>query len=373
MEHWPTRRIVLLTLTVGIVLYLVYYVPGVIGHFLGRIWDVLVILTAAAAVAILLGPAVRAIASLPLPLSARPRRVLSGLIVYAALVWALWVGASYTSAQLIAESQHIAELSRQWLTQTPTNVQQWLSDHARDLPPDLVTGATSLVTAWTTSLLGYQFDFARGALGRGWYIVELFVVPVLAFYFLVDGSALRASLNEYVPPRFRDLVGRAVDDIGAMLHGFVRAQAVICVVYGLVVGVALSLLGVRMYLSLAVIAALFRMAPVVGPWVAGILCVGVPLLQEGSHTGLVFLAIYAALVIIDGKLLTPVLLAGGALLHPVTAILSLLIGYEFLGVVGLLLAVPVAGAIRVAMLYYREFARELQGSPDIPEEGIATP
>jgi predicted PurR-regulated permease PerM len=360
MEHWPTRRVVLLALTVGIVLYLVYYVPGAIAHFVGRIWDVVVIFIAATALAVLLGPPVSALARLRLPLPGRPRRVFAALAVYAALLWAGWVMASYTSAQLIAEGQHITQLSRDWIAQSPTHLQKWLASHAEELPPGLVTSATSMVTDWTQSLLQYQFDFARGALLRGWYLVELFIVPVLAFYFLVDGAALRSSAVEFVPERFRRLTSSALDDIAQMLHGFVRAQAFICLVYGLVVGVALYLLGVRMYLSLAVIAALFRLAPVVGPWVAGVLCVGVPLLQEGSHTGLVVLGIYALLVILDGKLLTPVLLAGGALLHPVTAILSLLLGFEFLGVLGLLIAVPVAGVIRIVILYYRRFAGELQ-------------
>jgi predicted PurR-regulated permease PerM len=368
MEHWPTRRIVVLTLTVGAALYLVYYVPGAIAHFVGRIWDVVIILIAATALAVLLAPPVNALARPRLPLQQRTRRAIAALAVYAALVWAAWVMASYTSAQLIVEGQHIAQIGRDWLAESPTRLQGWLASHAEELPPGLVSSATGMLTAWTRSLLEYQFDFAKGALLRGWYLVELFIAPVLAFYFLVDGGTLRASALEFVPGRFRGLASSALDDVARMLQSFVRAQALICLLYGLVVGVSLWLLGVRMYLSLAVIAALFRLAPVVGPWVAGVLCVGVPFLQEGSHTGLIVLALYALLVVVDGKLLTPILLAGGALLHPVTAILSLLLGFEFLGVLGLLVAVPAAGVIRIVILYYRRFAEELQADPGPPSQ-----
>ena len=74
------------------------------------------------------------------------------------------------------------------------------------------------------------------------------------------------------------------------------------------------------------------MAPVVGPLVAGVPCVGVPLIQNGPTTATVVLVVYAMLIAIDGKLLTPVFLAGSATLHPVVVIISLLLGYEFLGV-----------------------------------------
>ncbi|MEN6347137.1 MAG: AI-2E family transporter [Armatimonadia bacterium] len=370
MEQWTTRRVALLTLTVGIVLYLVYYVPGAVAHFVDRVWDVVVILILATALAVLLSPAVGFLCRVRLPLPARLQRVAATLLAMVGCVALLWLVVSLMATQLFHETEGILQVSKTWLAQAPTQLQMWLDAHSADFPPEVVSRVAGAATQMTQSLLQYQFGFAKGALLRGWYIVELLIVPVLAFYFLIDGDALRNGTIASAPKRYRQFVRDALSDVSAVLHSYVRAQVLLCGGVAVAVGLILKLCGVSTYLSLAVLAGVLRMAPIVGPIVGGVFCVGLPLIQNGVHTGLVVLLCYWLLFVVDGKLLTPILLAGSAMLHPVLVIISLLLGYEFFGVLGLLVAVPAAGILRALYLRYRQaFVDTTDDADAIPTQG----
>lgn len=358
LDRWPTRRIVAVTLTVGIVLYLVYNVPGAVAYVFGRIFDVVVIVILSVALAVLLAPPVDLLCRVRLPLPERTKRMVATVVVLALLVWVIWALGSLTAAQLLHEFQRLVAITKDWLVTAPITVQRWLDAYQGQVPPELISRATDAVAQWTQGMLQYQFGFAKGALLRGWYVVELLVIPVLAFYFLTDAGVLRAGALAMTPARYRAFVAAVLADAGVLLHSYVQAQVLLCIIKAVLVGALLYFAGVNMYLTLGFISGLFRMAPVVGPLVAGVPCVGVALVQKGTTTGLIVLVGYALLIGVDGKLITPLLLAEGAKLHPVFAILSLLLGYEFLGILGLLIAVPAAGIIRAVYLRYQEMLAE---------------
>ncbi len=366
MEQWSTRRLVLFTLTVGTVLYLVFYVPGAVAYFVGRVWDLVIILVFAAALTVLLTPPVELLCRLKLPLPDRAKRMIATLLVLAVLVGVTWLLLSLTATQLLHEVHRIVAIGKTWLARVPGQMQQWLTAQTEQAPPEVVAKATDTVAQWTQTLLQYQFDFAKSALLRGWYLVELLVVPILAFYFVVDAEVLRRGCLLFSPARYRAFASAVADDVGVMLNAYVRAQVALCLTIGIVVGIILYLNGVSMYLTLAIIAGVCRMAPVVGPIIAAVPCVGVPLLQNGPHTGLVVLACYCVLIFLDGKLLSPILLGSSATLHPVVIILSLLLGYEFMGVLGLLVAVPVAGIVRATYARYRLTFGDPDNDPGAP-------
>jgi predicted PurR-regulated permease PerM len=372
MNQWPTRRLVGVTLTVGTVLYLIYYVPGAIAYVFGRVWNITVVLIIATALAVLVSPLVRLLCRARVRLPERGKRMIATLLVLALVLWLGWLVASATASQLAHEVQGLLIMSRLWLTQAPTQVRDWLAAHSEDFPPVVVTQATEAVAQATQNLLKFQFGFAKGALLGGWVAVETFVVPLLAFYFLTDGRALRDGFLSLLPRRFLPFVTAVLDDVVVLLNSYVRALVLICLIDALVVGLGLYACGVSMYLILAVIVGALRLAPIVGPIVAGVPVVGVTMLQNGPHTGMVVLVCYLVLFLLDGKFLTPILLAGGTTLHPVTVIVSLLIGYEFVGLVGLLIAVPTAGIIRVVYLRYREMFGDQNGNGGQPEPEAAT-
>ena len=217
MEQWTTRRIVVLTLTVGTVLYLVYHVPQAVAYVLLRIWGILVVLILSTALALVLAPPVELLCRLPVPLPDRAKRITATILVLAALIWVCWSVVSLTAVEMFEQVQLLATIGQQWLQDVPAQVQGWLDVHAEELPEGAMERATEAVAAWTQGLLRYQFGFAKGALLRGWYVVELLVIPVLAVYFLADGQALRVGFLRLVPAQHRPFAGGLLDDVGKLL------------------------------------------------------------------------------------------------------------------------------------------------------------
>jgi len=156
------------------------------------------------------------------------------------------------------------------------------------------------------------------------------------------------------------------EEMNALLHGYVRAQIILCVFMGVCTGLLLHLTGVRLYVTLGLLAGLGWAVPIVGPIIVAVPMALFSLLQVGLRMTLVILLVYAGLNVLDNKILKPKVLGGGVRLHPVTVIVALLIGGEFLGIIGLFIAVPVAAVLRVVFTYVRQRAGIEEVPPDVP-------
>jgi predicted PurR-regulated permease PerM len=187
--------------------------------------------------------------------------------------------------------------------------------------------------SWTTLLL----ELVAGA---------LFAV-VLAFFFLKDGPRMvdagMARVGGATGRRLRAAGRRAWDTMG----GYLRGVAVVGVVDGALIGLALALLGVPLALPLAVLTAVGAFFPIVGAVTAGALAALVALVSKGPVTALVVVGVTVLVQQLEGNLLQPVVMGRSLDLHPVVVMVALAVGGILGGIVGAFLAVPVV-AVAVA-------------------------
>lgn len=173
-------------------------------------------------------------------------------------------------------------------------------------------------------------------------LIDLVLVLVITFYLLLDARRLRAMLLRWLEPRHRAGARRVLSETSHVFGAYVRAQLMVAVSLGLLVGVVLLLLGVPYALFLAIFAAFAELIPMVGP-IAG----AVPaLLVAATLSPSTVLWVAAAFVVIqqfESNFLLPRLTGHAVGLHPVTAILALVFGFEVGGVIGALFAVPLTG------------------------------
>lgn len=169
---------------------------------------------------------------------------------------------------------------------------------------------------------------------------------VAAFYLLKDHDSIRRSARRYIPSGSEQIVQNITDGTGRVLSGFLRGQIIVAITVGVLVGLALLLLGVPYAFLLAVIAAVFELVPYLGPVIAAIPAVLLALSMSPTTT---FLVIVAFIIIqqIESLILSPKIVGEQVRLHPVTIIFAVLIGKQILGVLGIFLAVPVAGIAKV--------------------------
>ncbi len=187
-------------------------------------------------------------------------------------------------------------------------------------------------------------------------LMLLVIVPVVAFYLLLDWDNMIARIDELLPRDHAPVVRRLAGQIDQTLASFVRGMGTVCLVLGTYYAVALMLVGLQFGLVVGFLAGLITFIPYVGALVGGALAVGLALFQfwgDWLSIGLVGV-IFAIGQVIEGNVLTPKLVGSSVGLHPVWLLFALSIFGTLFGFVGMLVAVPVAASIGVLVRYAAE-------------------
>ena len=221
----------------------------------------------------------------------------------------------------------------------------------------------NLVGAFGPSGVAYRF------LGRLWSptsgVMRLALVvvlgPLLAFYLLVDLPKIRRGATALVPLRRREEVLGLGRKVGDTLGGFFRGQLVVAAMVGAAATLGLWLAGVPYFAVLGALTGLLALVPLIGIVIAAVPVLFVALATEGRSGPLHVpggwpLALAAVVVLVaaqslDTRVLSPLFHAPTVRLHPVSVLLSLLVGGALLGFWGMILAVPTVAAGKVVALH----------------------
>lgn len=186
-------------------------------------------------------------------------------------------------------------------------------------------------------------------------IVELILLPVLAFYFLVEGRALRNELVRFVPTSKRRIALAVLRESASIMRSYLIAQLILATIAGVFVGGMLGIAQIPYALVLALVAGITRAVPVIGPLLGGIpvgLIVFVECSRQGNYTTLgVVMVLFTVMHLLESKAITPFILGKNLNLHPILVIVALLIGGEFFGLLGMFLAAPVTALIRTLLIH----------------------
>jgi predicted PurR-regulated permease PerM len=179
-----------------------------------------------------------------------------------------------------------------------------------------------------------------GARTAGEILTGTVLMAVVLFFFLKDGDKIRTFLFGFLPADHRAKAYLAAERSTVVLGGYVRGTAIVAAVDGLVVGIALAILGVPLALPLGVFIFIGGFIPIVGATVAGTLAVAVALFSNGPVPALVVLAVVIGVNQLEHHFLQPVLMGRVLSIHGLAILLALAAGTVLAGVVGALLAVP---------------------------------
>lgn len=185
--------------------------------------------------------------------------------------------------------------------------------------------------------------------------LDLLLVPFFVFYILVDFSAWRDSLEDLIPPRFRNPFSRLFDEVGRILESYVRGQLLIAMMMSVLYAIGFGALGVPAWAGIAALSGLLNIIPYVGTMLGLVLATGFTLADGGGlwRVGGV-VAVFIIVQSIEGYYLTPKILGERLSLHPMAVFLGLLIGGKLFGLLGILLAVPTIAVAKVFIKFGRE-------------------
>ncbi|HKJ11738.1 MAG TPA: AI-2E family transporter [Ornithinimicrobium sp.] len=211
-----------------------------------------------------------------------------------------------------------------------------------------------------------------GVAALGNFIVTLFVVLVLTFFFLKDGTrflpALHGLTGRYAGQHLVEVCVRVWNTVS----GFIRTQALVGVIDAVLIGGGLFFLGVPLAFALAVLTFFAAFVPVVGAFVAGGFAVLVALVSNGLGTAALVVLLVLVVQQLEGNVLLPVLQSKTVDLHPGVVLVAIVAGSTWFGVVGAFLAVPVTASFIVVLRYYSEQVDLLAGSRSAQEATAVT-
>lgn len=270
--------------------------------------------------------------------------VIAGLtLVFAGIGWVIVPTVVYQVTVLVDQIpgyvtalQHnhlINEIDHRW------HIATQLEQHAKD----------SINERTVTSLFG-------GVLGAGKAILDgviaAFTVLVLTLYFMVALPGTKAAVYRLVPHSRRTRVVYLGEEVSRRVGGYVLGQLTVSVINGLLAYVMLITLGIPFSAVLAVVVGLLALVPIVGTLVGGVLVVSVAL-SVSWGTALIALAYYIAYHVFEAYVLAPRIMRRVVEVPSVVTIVAILAGGTLLGIVGALIAIPVAAGL---LLIYEQVA-----------------
>ncbi|MCV7282517.1 AI-2E family transporter [Mycolicibacterium flavescens] len=245
---------------------------------------------------------------------------------------------------------------------------QTLQDWAQGPPLNLDNDQLdSVVDAVVNQVQSSASDIAGVVVGGVGTVVSGVVTAVLSvvllFFFLKDGPRFLPWARNNLPGasavHVPELLSRGYDVLGR----FVRSQALIGFIDAAFIGLGLLIVGVPLVLPLSVLIFVGAFVPIVGAFVAGAVAVLIALVSNGFVNALIVLAIIVVVQQLEGNLLQPVVQGKGLHVHPAVILLGVVVGGQLAGVVGALLASPVAALIAVVWRYLRD---QLSVPPEDP-------
>ncbi|MWV51201.1 AI-2E family transporter [Rathayibacter sp. VKM Ac-2803] len=252
------------------------------------------------------------------------------LAILGAVGWLITVAVRNQWDELVSSASDGISSLQDYVQHLPFQIDEQQIEDARQSVVDFLTSSS------------FGSGALAGAAAAANFVTGLVLMIVVLFFFMKDGPKIWEFLlrpftgSSY--DRAQRVGGKAVDVLG----GYVRGTATIAAVDAIGIGVALAILQVPLAIPLAVIVFITAFIPIVGATAAGILAALVALVDGGPGPALIVIIVVIVVNQLEGNFLQPVVMARSLKLHPLIVLIALTIGTVLAGIVGAVLAVPIA-------------------------------
>ena len=182
----------------------------------------------------------------------------------------------------------------------------------------------------------------------GSIVTNLIITPIITFIFLLQGEEIYLRIIRIVPNRYFEMSLLVAHRVKKQITGYLRGLAVQLLINVSIFSVGFMWIGLDYGFTMGVVAGSLNFIPYAGP-VIGIIPALIIALQQGGNVVMLVLVVFACAHLFDNVFTQPVILARSAELHPLIAILALITCERLFGVVGMIIAIPLAGILLVTI------------------------
>lgn len=303
------------------------------------------------AVAYLLNPIVAKLETKKIP------RWFSALFILGLFFIVIIIGLLFAVPILVREMVEFVKL----MPTVFVTAQEWFAEKFPMIEiPQSFDDVKNMDTAIISERLGSVFEFSKNIVGNIFksgmaiigFVTFLLLMPIVAFYLLIDWSRVTGKISSLLPKKNAQKIGNILSDIDASLAGFIRGQLIVCMLLGLFYAIALSFMGLQYGFFIGIASGFLSIIPYVGSMFGLVASVGMAFYQFGGwEYPAVALGIFIAGQLVEGNYLTPKLVGDSVGLHPLWIIFALMAGGMLLGLMGMVIAIPVAAILAVLIRY----------------------
>ena len=276
------------------------------------------------------------------------------LIVVVSIFFLLWpMLNSQIGALVYALPEYVSQIRERYLPW----VQDWLSRFS----PEDMANIRNAATQSTGEAVGLVSRTLKGILSGSSALIDavalFFFTPITAFYALRDWAKMTKVIDDLIPRSHYDAIREQLTEIDQTLSGFLRGQALVCVILGFYYSVSLGLSGLQYGATVGIIAGVLTIIPYVGTifgWVTSVILAFAQFSGDWLQIGAI-IAIFVVGNIIETYVLSPRLVGSRVRLHTVWVLFALIAGGQLMGFTGILIAVPCAAVLGVLVRFGAKF------------------
>jgi len=194
------------------------------------------------------------------------------------------------------------------------------------------------------------------------FIMALILVPFFVFFLLKDWPGVMKRVMAWVPPSYVETTISVIEEINILVGKYLRGLAVDCFIIGVLASAGLWLIGINYPITLGILSGVANIIPYFGPLIGCTVSSIVALMQYRSFDPIWnVVVLYLVIKLMDDLVIQPLLIGKGVHLHPMLLVITLIVGENLFGVMGMILGVPVVTAAQktagILLEHHRETLR----------------
>ena len=303
----------------------------------------------------------------------RARRTIAVILVYAVALGLAGFGLYIFGTQVAQETVDLAENMPGYVETAREEFKAWNDWYVQTVPESVreqiesnLDEAEAVITSAIKSTLLATVGTVQRVVGL---VASLALLPLWIFYLLKDqGKAFDFFYRLWPRPLQRD-VRNIVGIVDGVLGAYVRGQLILGAVVGVVTLIGLVVLDIAYATPLAILAGLFEMVPILGPWLSFIAAAIVVLATDPGKIWIVAI-LFLMIQQLENTFLVPKIQGDAVGMNPAVIMVLLVLGGALFGIIGVIAVVPIAAILRDVFVYiYNRLSEEAQSSDELPPHG----
>ena len=275
---------------------------------------------------------------------------LATILVFLSFILFIVISLSLVIPVVYIEALELAENFPQYLIRLQGYI-TWTSQQVVQL--DIADDVRSILINISDNLHQAVEYLAEASISLIGGTIDFFLILFLVFYLLHDFESVKLKILSIVPTAHKAIAKELINIVDTNVGVFIRGSIIRCSIVAVITGIILVIIGMPYALLLALIAGLFNFILYIGPYIAAVPALLLSLSPQ-TPSFLLVAIIYIAVQLFDGMFLAPVVLGRTVKLKPITIITAILAGGSLAGLLGMVLAVPIAGIINSILVLIKQ-------------------